>query len=493
MRRESTDTGPMSTILVVDDEAGVLDTVSISLGEFYKVRCAASGKEALEILRDDPEVALAIIDQRMPEMTGTQLIRRTIDAYPNLVRVILTAYTDVDSLIEAINAGGVYRYLCKPWNKRDLLAVVGDGLELHQHMLQNLCLQAQLRETNAQLAAENAHLAVENSALKSEVRGCHRFEGLVGNSRPWQQVLHFLDKAIASDATVLITGESGTGKELVAKAVHHNGARAAKPFTAVNCADFAAELLGSELFGHKRGAFSGATEDRPGIIRASDGGTVFLDEIGDCPPAVQSMLLRFLAQGEIRPVGSDQIVKVDVRILGATNRDLEADIKAGRFRLDLFHRLNVLPLALPPLRARRDDIPILAHYFLERTKERANKHVRGFAPEAIAFLSEQPFEGNVRELENLVERAVALADHGAVITPNLFLVGDSESFANREEGGLKGMLEAFEKEIIKTELARQDGNQTKAARALGIGRRAFVDKLGKYGLTNAQRNEALPP
>jgi two-component system response regulator HupR/HoxA len=464
-------------VLVLDDEPSSVNLLRITLGMDYAVYTATDGEAALALLREHPEIALAIIDQRMPGMTGTEFIQRTMEPYPDLVRVILTGYTDIDSLIQAINAGRVYRYLTKPWQKEELLVTVRQGLNVHRLSAENARLQEELRQANARLRVENAR-------LRREVKGRYRFEEIIGGSTALQKALSLVERIVDSDTTVLITGETGTGKELVARAIHYNGPRAERAFLTVNCADFTPEMLSSELFGHKRGAFTGAIEERPGLFKSADGGTIFLDEVGDCPEHVQTRLLRVLDQGEIRRVGDDKPTHVDVRVIAATNRNLEDDVAAGRFRKDLFFRLNVFSVNLPPLRERREDIATLAEHFLGKLSQRRNKRVLGFTPEAVERLKSLPFEGNVRELENIVERALALADDGEYITADLVPGGESngEAAGSGAPESLRAAVERYEAGLIRAALERNGGNQTRTASELNLSRRAFIDKLQKYRL-----------
>ena len=466
-------------ILVLDDEPSSVNLLRITLGMDYVVHTATDGETALSLLDRHPDIGLALIDQRMPGMSGTEFIQKTIEPYPHLVRIILTGYTDVDSLIEAINAGSVYRYITKPWSKEELLMTVRRGLEAYELATENIRLQAELREANGLLRRENAQ-------LRREVQGRYAFDEILGKSGALSRVLALVEKAVDSDTTVLVTGETGTGKELVARALHFNGPRAAAPFLSVNCADFTADMLGSELFGHRRGSFTGAVEERRGIFKAADGGTVFLDEIGDCPETVQTRLLRFLDQGEIRRVGDDAPTRVDVRVIAATNRNLEDDVREGRFRKDLYYRLNVFTVDLPPLRDRLEDVPILAEHVLQKLRSGGRKQVGALAPETLAALRGHSFEGNVRELQNIIERAYTLADEGADITPDLLpealssrapAVGDPSDTRN-----LRSAMESYEAELIRHALERHGGNQTRTAEGLGVSRRALIDKLQKYGI-----------
>jgi two-component system, NtrC family, response regulator HupR/HoxA len=468
---------PNQSILVVDDELASVSLLRITLGMEFTVYTATDGPSALNLLAEHPDIALAIVDQRMPGMTGTEFIQHTIEPYPHLIRIILTGYTDIQSLIDAINAGRVYRYLTKPWNKAELLVAVHQGLDVHRLGLDNRRLEEELR-------AANARLRVENAQLRREVKGRYRFTEMIGTSAALRRCLALAERVIDGDTTVLVSGETGTGKELVARALHYNGPRADKPFISVNCADFSDEMLGSELFGHKRGAFTGAHEDRSGMFKSADGGTIFLDEIGEAPESVQTRLLRVLDRGEIRRVGDDRPTTVDVRVIAATNRHLEAEVQAGRFRKDLFFRLNVLNVVLPPLRDRREDVPLLADHFLAELNRTRGKNVIGFTPETLALLSAHPFEGNVRELQNLVERAYALADADSYVTPDLLPdgVAGGNAVPNAEPLGLRGAVERFEAQLIRDALSRNGGNQTRTATELGFSRRALIDKLQKYAI-----------
>jgi len=464
-------------VLVVDDERASVELLRVVLGEHWPVHTALDGEQALAVLAGQPDVAVAIIDQRMPGMTGTELIRRTIEPYPHLVRIILTGYTDTQALIDAINAGRVFRYLTKPWGTSELVATVRQGMELHRLTLDNLRLQAELQAANARLRRENTH-------LRHDAHERARFAEMVGTGAAMQRLFDQLGPVVASDATVLILGETGTGKEMVARAIHYNGPRADRPFVSENCGAIAPDLLTSELFGHRRGAFTGAHEDRAGLFELAHGGTLFLDEIGDCPPDLQVRLLRVLDQGEIRRVGDSTPTPVDVRIVAATHRDLAADAASGRFRRDLYYRLCVFTLRTPPLRERREDVAMLAEHFAERLAARAGRNVPGFSAEALALLAAHDWPGNVRELQNEVERAFVLARAEEYITPDL--LSDAVTRAapppTEDLGSLPAAVTRLETQLIRDTLARHAGNITHTATALGISRRGLLDKMQRYGL-----------
>ncbi|MEO8602118.1 MAG: sigma-54 dependent transcriptional regulator [bacterium] len=464
-------------VLVVDDEASSVDLLRITLCEDHTVYTATDGVSALELLERHPEIAVAIIDQRMPGMTGTELIQRTVEPYPNLIRIILTGYTDMDALVQAVNAARVFRYLTKPWSVDELLATVRQGLDVHRLTIENLRLQDELRAANARLRLENTH-------LRRDARGRYQFEEIIGASAVLQHLLAQLERVVPSDATVLILGETGTGKELVARALHYNGPRAERPYVTENCGAFAPELLTSELFGHRRGAFTGALEDRQGLFEVANGGTLFLDEIGDCPPELQTRLLRVLDQGEIRRVGDNRPIPVDVRIIAATHHDLEADVAAGRFRRDLYYRLSVVTLRAPALRERREDIAVLAQHFIAELATQRSKPVLGFSTEALALLCAYDWPGNVRELRNEIERAFTFVEVHELITPDLL----SNRFAGLQpveqlpNGSLRAAVERLEREMIGAALQRNAGNHTHTATELGLSRRGLLDKLLRFGL-----------
>jgi len=468
-------------VLVVDDEQASVDLLRITLGLDHRVFTATDGPTALRLLSEHPEIAVAIIDQRMPGMTGTELIQRSSGPYPDLVRIILTGYTDVESLIDAINAGRVYRYLTKPWHKDELVATVRQGLEVHRLAQDNRRLQAELHAANERLRAENVH-------LKREARGRHRFQDIIGSSTALRDTLQMVERVVAADCNVLILGETGTGKELVARAIHYNGPRADKPFVSENCGAIAPDLLASELFGHRRGAFTGATDDRKGLFEAAHGGSIFLDEIGDCPADLQTKLLRVLDQSEIRRVGENKPVSVDTRVIAATHHDLEQDVAAGTFRKDLFYRLSVVTITLPPLRDRKDDIPLLVEAFLGRLAREKGRRVRGLTPATLEALAAYDFPGNVRELENEIERAVTLVDDDGYVTPDLLspkfgaVLASPDGTGSATNGSLRQTVERYETQLIRDALGRNDGNQTRTAAELGLSRRAFIDKLQKYGI-----------
>jgi len=457
-----------TTILIVDDEPRVLDSLEAILAAEFRVLRAGHGEEALARLATEPEVAVIVTDHRMPGMTGVELLRRSQEQ-TDAIRIVLTAYTDVDNLMEAINTGRIYHFIPKPWDPNELLVVV-------------------------RRAAERWHLARENTRLRDELELAYNalrreaaagrdkptsFDGLVGADTGLRPAIELARKVLDGETTVLLLGETGTGKELFAHLIHVNGPRRAKPFVAQNCGALPDTLLESELFGHTRGAFTGATGERKGLFEEADGGTIFLDEVGETSPAMQQRLLRVLQEGEVRRVGGAGTRHVDVRVVAATNADLEADVAAGRFRRDLYYRLNVFPIRLPPLRERAEDVPALADHFLREACRRARRAVPAVGMEALQLLRGYPWPGNVRELENELERAVALADDGRPLGPAHL----SERIAAGAGAGavsalrtLNEAVEALKRRMIEDAL-RECGSKTRAAERLGLTRQSLQQML----------------
>jgi two-component system response regulator HupR/HoxA len=474
-------------ILVVDDEPNTLALVAQLFRREFPVFTAESGAAALETLERE-NVGVVIADQRMPGMSGTDFLSRVMERKPDVVRIVLTAYADIDTLMEAINAGRVYQYITKPWENRDLVMVVRSAMDTFALRARN----ARLLQENTRLVEElrqaNAELERENLTLRREVGGNYRLDNIIGVSPAMKQVLRLLEKAIDSEATVLIGGETGTGKEVIARAIHYNGARRAKKFVAQNCGSLPEALLESELFGHARGAFTGAIKDHRGLFEEAHGGTIFLDEIGDMPLSMQVKLLRVLEEGEVRRVGSNEPVRVDVRVISATHKNLKEEVQAGRFRLDLYYRLDVFRLGLPPLRERNGDVALLARHFFEKYNQRSAKRLTGLTQAALLALQSYSFPGNVRELENAIERAIALANPGESIDVDLLsreIAGEDEPAPGAEvsrDGSLRRSLREFERRLIVQELHRNDQNRTHTAEKLGISVRALQKKILLLGI-----------
>jgi len=444
-------------ILVVDDEPAQRELVGGFLRkQGFDVVEAAGGGEAVARFKREP-FDLVLTDQRMPDLSGLDVLEAVRSASPETAVVIMTAYGTIETAVSAIKAGAA-DYLTKPLNLDELLHRVHRVRERH-------------------------HLVRENRELREALTERHRVEGIVGDSGQMQEVLSLVRRVAASDATVLIRGESGTGKELIARALHYASPRAAGPLVKVNCAALAESLLEAELFGHEKGAFTGAVASRKGRFELADGGSIFLDEIGDLPPHLQVKLLRVLQEREFERVGSSRSVKVDVRLLAATHRNLEALVRDGRFRDDLYYRINVVTIMLPPLRERREDLPPLIEHFLRTFAEKNGKTVRGVTREAREALLRYDYPGNIRELENLMERAVVLTRDDVIGMEDLPLTLEAPPPESGEGAGLIAAVEGLERRMIREALARAEGTQTRAAELLGISERVLRYKLRKYGLS----------
>ena len=467
-------------ILVVDDEVAILESLELTLGSDYRVLTAASGEEGLAILERE-DVALVIADQVMPRMSGVEFLERAIEKSPRAIRILLTGYADIGSLARAINEGRIYRYIQKPWEPDEVRLNVKRALESYALAGENVLLAAALADANDRLRAENR-------TLRREVQRRYAFDQILGESPAMQRVFEVMEKVAETDATVLLTGETGTGKDLVARAIHYAGARKERRFVAQNCAALPDTLLESELFGHKRGAFTGAHADKKGLFEVADRGTIFLDEIGETLPGMQVRLLRVLQDGEIRALGSSETRKVDVRIIAATNRDLRRDVEAGRFREDLFYRLRVVEIALPPLRERREDIPLLAHHFLDFASRAMSRKLQGFTNQAMDRLVGHPWSGNVRELENEIRRTVALAGDAETVTAEM-LSEELRGAVSRppppdwdaSRGPLGPAVDALKRRMI-AEAIQATGSKTRAAEKLGIPRQSLQKMMRRLGI-----------
>jgi two-component system, NtrC family, response regulator HupR/HoxA len=453
-----------AAVLVVDDEARVLDALEAILAADFRVLRARDGDEALALL-DTEEVAVILTDYRMPGMTGVELLRRSQEKAPDAIRIVLTAYTDVDHLMDAINTGRIYHFIAKPWDPHDVAVVVRRAAERYLLARENARLRDELQ------LAYNA-LRRETDAARERPLSLER---LIGAGGGLAAAVALARKVLETDTTVLLLGETGTGKELFARLIHDNGPRRTRPFVAQNCGALPESLLESELFGHARGAFTGATAERKGLFEEADGGTIFLDEVGEMSPAVQLRLLRVLQEGEIRRVGAAGVRRVDCRVVAATNADLEAAVQAGRFRKDLYYRLNVFPIQLPPLRERVEDIPALAEHFLRRHRERARRAVTGISADALRCMAAYPFPGNVRELENEIERALALAEDGRPIGIE-HLSERLRQAAPAPAPTLNEAIEQLKRRMIEDAL-RECGSKTRAAERLGLTRQSLQQML----------------
>ena len=474
---------PRYAVLVVDDEEGILESLQFTLQDDYRVFTASTGARGLEILERE-DVALIIADQVMPVMTGVEFLEQAIERNPQAIRMMLTGYADIGSLVRAINTGRIYRYIPKPWEPEELRLNVKRALEAYELTHENTELAAALSEANERLRRENLY-------LRREVERRYSFDQLLGESAAMQRVFEVMEKVAQTDATVLLTGETGTGKDLVARAIHYAGARARNRFLAQNCGALPETLLESELFGHTRGAFTGAYADKKGLFEICDRGTIFLDEVGEMTPGMQVRLLRVLQDSEIRPLGSAETRKVDVRIIAATNRDPRKEVREGRFREDLFYRLRVVEIALPPLRERPEDVPLLAQHFLEVANARMGREIKGFTQAAMERLMAHPWAGNVRELENEIERAVALAGDRDTLSVDMFseqlrgsapAPGAAAPAPASSDWNLNRSVDALKRHMIR-EALRETGSKSQAALRLGIPRQSLQKMMKRLGLS----------
>jgi len=465
-------------ILIVDDEPSVLNSLKRTLRKEHDVILCQDGFSAMLVLKEQ-EIAAIIADQRMPKMNGVTLLEKAMEIQPDATRILITGYSDIQTVIDAINEGNVYYYIHKPWEPEDVNLIVRQAIERYNLIQTNRSLVAELEEANRCLSDENL-------LLTQDAEKRYSFDQIIGKSPVMNAVFTLMRKVIPTDTTVLIQGETGTGKELVARAIHTNGSRKTGLFVPQNCAALPDTLLESALFGHKKGAFTDAVSDKKGLFQLADGGTIFLDEITDTSSAFQQRLLRVLQEGEIHPLGSDNSIKVDVRVISASQKDLGEEVKQGRFRADLFYRLNVFPVTLPALRERHGDIPPLVEHFLRVYSQRLGKKINGLSQEVLSSLMVYPFPGNVRELENIIERAVVLAMDGSTLTEGQIFLHSDQIFnfdfvsPGGEDKKLKNMVEALEKKAILQELRRWNGNISKAAKSLGLSRPGLYQKIDRY-------------
>ncbi len=451
------------TVLIVDDETKLLHVLSVALEALgYQTLTASTGTAALKTL-DVEDVDLVLTDLRMPGITGRELMRAIHERRPGLPVILMTAYATVRDAVDIIKQGAS-DYIGKPVEMDELESAIASALRLRDALR-------------------------ENQRLREELEGRYRFDNLVGSSAAFRAVITAVAEVCASKANVLITGESGTGKEMVARAIHFNSPRKESRFIAINCAAIPENLLESELFGHVKGAFTGALSNRPGRFATADGGTIFLDEIGDMPLALQAKILRTLQERTIEPVGSDRTRSVDVRVIAATNRDLLEAVRAGRFREDLYYRLSVYPIALPPLRDRDDDVAELADRFVARLAAEMGKRVTGITPAARRAMASYPWPGNIRELQNCIERAVIVARGDLIdlpdLPPYLFQPTGAGAAGERESrlpADLAAELEATEKRWIIEALRRAGGVQVRAAAMLGITDRGLWHRIRRLDI-----------
>ena len=443
-------------ILIVDDEPTIRETLSLVLREEnFQCELAENGAEGLNRVKEK-NFDLIITDLKMPEMGGLELMERAMTISPKTSVIIITAYASLESAIQALQFGA-YDYIIKPLDFDDVILRINRLME-HRELLN------------------------ENEFLRREVQEKFNVTNIIGESEPMQDVFRLIQKVAVTKGNVLITGKSGTGKELVARAIHYNSPRQTKRFVAINCGAIVDNLMESELFGHKKGSFTGAVRDKEGLFKVADGGTLFLDEVGEIPLHLQVKLLRAIETGEFIPVGDTIPQKVDVRIIAATNRNLEEEVEKGKFRDDLFYRLNVIEINLPPLSERKDDIPLLIDHFIRKYNQELNRHITGMDEETKRILMNYEWKGGIRELENVIERALILSE-GEKITrqdlpPNLMKLEPTPETSPR----LKDTVAAFEKEYIEQVLKANQGNKEAAAKILDISLSSLYRKIDELGV-----------
>ena len=449
-------------ILIVDDEIDALELMQeLFESKGYVPITATNGLEALNLIRSQ-EPDLVLTDIRMPEMNGMQLLEVMNKEYPNIPVIMVTAHGTIETAVEAMKLGAK-DYILKPLRLDEILAKI---------------------ERITQLSS----LIKENEYLLSKLQQTYDFTNMIGKTDKIQKLFRLVEEVAATNTTVLIRGESGTGKELIANAIHYNSLRVKRPFIKINCGVLAESLLESELFGHVRGAFTGAIKDKIGRFEMANGGTLFLDEIGDISLNMQLKLLRVLQEGEFERVGGTETIKVDVRIIAATNKDLEKAMEEGSFRQDLYYRLNVIPIEVPPLRERAEDIKYLVYHFIEKFNKIYGKNIRDIEPQALNVLEKYPFPGNIRELENLIERIIVLDKTGMIRLADLppHIRQNNKSMGNGEDAdlsqGLNKLVEDYERNLILKALDQNNYNKFQTAKMLNMNRSTFMSKLKKYNI-----------
>ena len=451
------------TLLVIDDEENMRHVLkSMLTKEGYEVSLAADGREGLQRLAEQ-HFDFILCDIKMPRMDGIEFLKNLQNTHNPATIITMSAYGTIDLAIETMHLGA-YDYISKPFKPAEIILTL-------------------------KKAEERERLQKENVLLREEVQRKYNFQNLIGKSSHVMHLCEMIKKIAQHKSPVLITGASGTGKELVAKAIHYNGARSTQPFSAINCGAIPENLLECELFGHKKGAFTGAIYDRRGIFEEADGGTILLDEIGELPHPLQVKLLRVLQEGEIRRVGEDRCLTIDVRIIAATAKDLSQEAKQGAFREDLFYRLNVLPIHIPPLRERREDIPLLVTYFLQKYNRQCGLTIQEITPSALQLLINYSWPGNVRELENIIERTMVMTDKttiGEHDLPDYMRTTSIEDINDSliNEYSIKKMERMLEEKLIRKALIKTHGNKTRAVKLLEISYPALLSKIEEYGIAH---------
>ncbi len=481
-------------ILIVDDEIRSLEAIKRILYADFEVLVAESAEDAFPIL-DSQEVQVVLCDQKMPGMSGVEFFITLREKWPEIGRLLISGYTDAEDIVEGINKGGIHQYISKPWHPDNLKLIVGKTVKLCRLQKENQMLGMEMKLTEVGLKQK---VEFQKKQLKQNF---HLEKIVRTQASPINESCKQSKKIALHNVSVLICGESGTGKELFARAIHYNSPRADKPFVTENCGALPDELLSSELFGHKKGSFTGAINDHIGLFEKADGGTIFLDEIGEVTPLFQVKLLRVLQEGEIRPMGSNRTRSVDVRMVVSTNKDLEEEVRKGNFRQDLYYRLATVTLHLPALRERAMDIEVLANFILKENSIAFNKPARGFTREAIDIMEKYQWPGNVREMQNVIQHMLVFAKDeilGAELLPRKMHFSEQESegpiptgWISNNRGSLKERVESLESMILKEALIRHQWNKSKAALELGISRVGLRSKLERYGLKKLSENRRV--
>ena len=484
----------LPSVLVIDDELRSVEALERILEDDFNVLKATSVREAEAILAEET-VQVVLCDQRMPGVTGVEFLKTVRERWPEAVRMIISGYTDAEDIIQGVNEAGIYQYVTKPWQPENLTLTLKNAIRLYDLQRQNQLLAVELKMSSNR--AEKI-VASRREGLREHY---HAGDGIVRDvDSPMNAVCERMRRVAPYDVSVLLTGELGTGKQLVARALHYNSLRWNRPFVVQSCAALPDETLESELFGHRRGAFAGAVEEHIGLFERADGGTVFLDGVSELSPAFQAKLLRVLQEGEIRSVGGRQTRPIDVRVIAAANRDLQAKVQAGRFREDLYYQIATVPIQVPALRERRMDIPVIAKTLLERAQKQLGKTVKGLSHEAVECLKTYGWPGNVRELQNEVQHLLVMGPEGGVIgaehlSRHILQASPSGDAAKPDltianlEGTLRERIEILEACILRESLIRHRWNKSKAAKELGLSRVGLRAKLERYGL---EKIEGLP-
>lgn len=483
------------TILIVDDEVRSLEALERNLTDEFDVQIAETTKEAEQILADH-WVQIILCDQRMPDKSGVEFLTEVREKWPDVIRIIISGYTDAGDIISGLNEAGIYYYVTKPWHPEKLILTLRNAVSMFELQRQNELLAIELR-----LSERTAKKKMSDGRQK--LRKQYSFDdGIVrSKSSPMNAICDTLSQVAPYDLSVLITGESGTGKELAARAIHYNSLRWNKSFAVQKCSAVPQAVLESELFGHRRGAIAGAVQDQTGLFERAYGGTILLDEVCDLSPAFQVKLLRVVQDGEFRPIGSNQTKKTDIRLLVSSYKNLENEVREGRFRKDLYFRLAGVTVSIPPLRDRREDIPLLANFLLKQAMTDIGKEVAGFSAEAISCMKRYAWPGNVREIQNEIERMLVMGkEHGLLgadlLSPKVLMEASPEreddlSLVTTTTRTLKERVEAVEIKILRESLIRHRWNKSKASRELGLSRVGLRGKLDRYHLEKEEEQDKV--